>query len=488
MRRMPLWVAAGLLFCWPAVALAAPSTAADSAYGDYRIPAHRWWQWSAGVSGSFNHQDQSISPDRFYRTGTFRGQLSTLASGGSDSDPLFQTWTFQARVDGDRRHEDRSEADLFGEIAGESSSRFLTESVILDYGVRAYPWRFPLALAASTTQRLAFSQFFSSSDFQRTTPVTLEKSLSSTARGNWSYIADLSIGTGVGRVRDATPVHEAQVLEERLLETGTLSRPLTRSARERLAVLFTTRGRFVFAHSRPDKYFWEEIERVLSEDGALANGALTLYDAHRILEPVTIRGRVLRAAGFFVGPSVVLTSRQEHSGEEFSGSLAVYQADTLFFASGGESRTDSYAREDVIQTALVAEYHHPAGTRWQYDAAHATRLGESGVPMNSFTNGSVTWFVTDRWFATGFLGHSIEWSGHGTERGVEQWQVQVGAELNYFLEDAWAITLRAREAQAHQDLGFFRFGDYSIGISHVISGLFEAPGVVNAMRPIPGGR
>ncbi len=487
MSRMRPLLAAALLLLLAAPA-AAGESAADSAYRDYRIPDHRWWQWVAGVSGSASHSDQSVSPDQHYRSGVFRGQLATAVSGGHETDPLDQSWAADLRFTGDRRHDEQFRLEPGGEVTGEFSDRVVLEGFTAGYSLRAYPWSFPLALSAGTSQRFDFQQAFTSSDFLRRSPAVVEQSLSSSSFGAWNYTAAVDLGTGVGRVRDATPVYQARVLEDRLLETGSLARPLTRPARDRLAALFATEGRFVFAHGRPDKYFWGEIERVLAEDSALANGSIDLYDAHRILEPETIKGRVLRSAGWFVGPSVFLLSQQQHRIQESALSSSVYVADTLLFSSGFGFTFSDYARQDRIQTAIVAEYHHPAGHRWQYDAGHFTRIGESGVPMFSNTNASVMWIVSDRWLATGFLGHALEWNGHGTERGVERWNVVAGMDVSYFLEDSWAFTVTARETQAHDPDAFRRNGDFAFSITRVISGLFDAPGLVSAMRPTPGGR
>ena len=487
MSRMRPLLAAALLLLLVAPAGAGES-AADSAYREYRIPEHSWWQWVARVSGSADHSDQSAFPGQSYRSGSFRGQLSTSATGGRETDPLVQSWSADVRFNGARRHSEQLRVDPGGEVTGEFTDGDLSEGLGAAYSLRAYPWSFPLALAAGTSQRFDFQQGSASTDFTWRDPVSVAHNLNSVSTGAWNYRAQLNLGLGVGRVRDATPVYEAQVLEDRLLETGALSRPLSRPARERLAALFATEGRFVFAHGRPDKYFWGEIGRVLAEDSALASGSVDLYDAHRILEPVTMRGSVLRPAGWFVGPAVYLESSQFHRVSEFAQSQSVYVADTLLFSSGSGYTTTDYSRQDVIQTALVAEYHHPAGHRWQYDASHTTWIGESGVPMFANTNASVLWIVSDRWFVDGFLGHALEWTGHGTDRAVERWDVIAGVDLSYFVEDSWAFTVTARELQSHNPDSFQRRGTFAFSITRVISGLFDAPGLVSTMRPTPGGR
>lgn len=472
----------------PLPALAA-SDAADSAYWDYRIPKHRWSQWTAGISGNAQHFDRSGPGDQTLRSGTFNGQVRTTASGGYDSDPLFQSWLLDALVHGTRRHSEQFWTLPSETVTNDQSDRELDQRFQLDYLVRAYPWAFPLGLTAGTFHRLDLGQRFFSTEFERTTaPDLRQRELTSSSSGIWTYVGDLALGAGLGRVRDVTPVYEAQVLAERLLDSGALARPLSRAAIERLAALFTVQSEVSYAHGRPSKYFWEEVERVLVEDGALVTGAMTLYDAHRVLEPLTIRGRILRAAGWFVGPLVRLNMLQRHTRNEFSGSQEYYQADTLLFSSELSDEFSDYRREDRISTGVTLEYHHPAGPNWQYDVQQLTQIGESGERLLSYSNASAMWVVTDRWLATARINHTIFWEGEGFERAPGTWFLQYGADLSYFLEDRWAITLTAVESQGRSSFGFDRQGSYSLGLNYVISGLFDAPGLTATMRPIPGGR
>src|SRR5205823_173566 len=80
--------------------------------------------------------------------------------------------------------------------------------------------------------------------------------------------ADVSLGHG--RVRDATGVQLARLLEARLLEAGAIRAPLSRAAKERIAALYYLRPSLSVAHERPDRFFWREVGRVLREVGAEA--------------------------------------------------------------------------------------------------------------------------------------------------------------------------------------------------------------------------
>lgn len=482
-------LAAALLFAssLPFPALAA-SDAADSAYWDYRIPAHHWHQWTASLSGNANQGDYTASENALGQSGQFQGQARSVLSGGHDSDPLFQSWGMDLSYFGRRSHTEISRSLPNDYARSENTSRDVAERIIGSYAVRAYPWAFPWGFTASTQQRLEWTQALTSVEDERAFPGIRQVFLNSTETGRWLWNGSASLGTGLGRVRDVTPVYEAQVLEDRLIGSGALTRPLSRSARERLAALFTVQSDVSFAHGRPNKYFWEELERVLIEDGALERGSLTLFEAHRILEPSTIRGRIFRSAGWFVGPAVSLSEAQFSSSTDSRSLNQLYQDDTLSSALESSYEFDQFRRDDFVSTRLTAEFHHPAGPNWQFDIRQDTAIGESGEDLFSAASASAIWVVSDRWLATALFHHEMMWEGDGLERAPGVWRVDYGADLSYFLEDRWAITLSGVESQYHYDQGHSRQGNYSLGVSYVFSGLFEAPGLTAAMRPIPGGR
>ena len=98
------------------------------------------------------------------------------------------------------------------------------------------------------------------------------------------------------------------------------------------------------------------------------------------------------------------------------------------------------------------------------------------------------WVVADRWLATARIQHNALWRREVFESPPQYWTIQYGADLSYFLEDRWALTASGIEYQNHNEFAHNRQGSYSLGVSDVFSGLFEAPGITAAMHPIPGGR
>ncbi len=404
---------------------------------------------------------------------------------GYDSDRLFHAWTLAANASGDRgwsRHD-------FALPPVSSRSDITTEGVREYIGLsgwlRAYPWRTPIALTASTNHFLDMRQTFVATDGVAISPPLEDRSSESYARGERVYSGQVALGTGVGRVRDATPVHQVQVLEARLTGTGALTRPLSADARQKLAALFSTQSDVGFAHKRPEKHFWRELERVLREDGALSPGSLDAYDLFRLLEPISTPSVVLRQTGWFVGPTLLLYTRRGRSSEKDATSRSVLDGGTVVFTSGSSRSTTVDDRIDLVFTGLVAELHRPLDPRWQVDAWTSAFLSEAGEFLSVSSTASAGFIVSDRWLASLRLGHFVFAPGHGLERNVRDWDVSLTGELSYFLEDAWALRLAVLEEQRHSTFSFMRDGGLTLGITYVISGLFEAPGLVGAMHPTP---
>jgi hypothetical protein len=480
-RLVPLFLA---LLAIPRFASAAGSEA-DSSYRSYRIPDHRWSQSIADLSGAMSHRDQSTPFGSQSRSGLLRGNVRARASWGYDSEASSLAWDLSAEASGDRAHDETRVADAFQQASGDNSGKSLDESFFASASWRRYPWSAPVGLTLSTFHRYSLSQRFSSGEGTRVLSGQTERTLASSALGSWNYQGTLGAGVGLGRVRDATPVYQAQVLEDRLRRTGALDRPLSSGARHRLAALLATRAGVAYAHERPDKYFWEALEQVLREDGALERGSLDAYSAHRVLEPVTPKGFATRRIGWFVGPAVVVTTARAHWSDEQASSFTILVGGMPTFTSEFRSDSERHDRQDLVSTALVAELHRPLGLRWQAGASHTTQVGESGSFVAASTLLSASYLVSDRWVGSVSASHSALARGWGSARRVETWAVQVSAGLSYFLEDSWALSLSASEAQRHGP-SFYRSGGLSFGITRLFSGAFELPGIT-AMRLSPPG-
>jgi hypothetical protein len=292
-----------------------------------------------------------------------------------------------------------------------------------------------------------------------------------------------------GRVRDATPVYQVQVLEQRLLETGTIQRELSRTARERLASLYTTEKEFAFAHSRPSKYFWRELELLLTDDGVLSERGLDAWAVQRLLEPLTIRGAVSRARGFSIGPQVLLSQLQQHSSFANASTTTIFVADTLYSTFESTTpRTEVNEVDNTIFSGLAVDWHQPFGPRWQVDAFSSGLLSESGHVFQLASAFQGVWLIADRWYAQAFVAHDLQAPGSGWDRSPETWDVRYGATLSYFLEDRWTLDLAADQRQLHEPTRYVRDEVFSLGVSYRFSGFLSAPGLFEPMRLTPPGR
>ena len=475
-RRASLLVA---LIC-----LSSSRAFADDPYADYRIPDHHWLSWTASVNGSGSHQ-RGQGVFGLANNGGFSGQGGSGFSAGYDSDAHQLRYNLVLSLSGSRGYASQQQLQPPSTLDQLRRDRNSTENVSGSMFAGVFPWRAPLGFSASLTPALSLNQSWSSTSGSVSTPPRLSRNASSFVVGRYSAQVNLAVGAGFGRVRDATPIYQAQLLERRLRETGVLSGELSAAARERLASLYTLESSVAFAHERPTKYFWRELERLLREDGALGDGGLDAYSVQRLLEPLAFVGSAARPRGFSVGPQVVLSTQRFHSSQGSEVSQAFYQDDTLVASFDTRSpRRRANDRSDFVFTGFAAEFHRPVGMRWQTDAFTRALLSESGERLNVATGASVSWFIADRWYATTSVGHSAFAPGHGTERRVSSWSFVYAASVDYFLEDAWSLRLATELRQSH-DSAYSRSESYFIGISRRLAGLLTAPGLFEPMRLTP---
>jgi len=325
-----------------------PSIAsADDPYAEYRIPDHRWLSWSAWLTAegyrTLNHSSYSEEIDR-----QGYGHVFTSLYGGFDSDRNSRAYGLALSASGELQTYDQSapyygdtyEAHQRNEHANEYASAF--------YALSRFPWQAPLGFSLSTNAAISPAQRWSSQSQSRTSPPGAfypgfkDQRLANSTYGSYDANASLLASVDWGRVRDATPVYQVQVLEQRLHETGAIQGKLSSSARERLAALYTVESDVSFAHQRPTKYFWRELERLLTDDGVLGPGGLDAYTVQRLLEPITLEKAFARTRGYSFGPLVILGKRWRHESYKSEYQDLRFLADTLY-----SSYTDSIPRTKV---------------------------------------------------------------------------------------------------------------------------------------------
>lgn len=90
----------------------------------------------------------------------------------------------------------------------------------------------------------------------------------------------LSIGLGWGKIRNVTSVVSAIRFQERLKQLSLLNHDLDEKSIEDLANQFYRQGFYSSVHVRPDKYFWDDIDKTLSGDSVSLAGLNQYADSY----------------------------------------------------------------------------------------------------------------------------------------------------------------------------------------------------------------
>ena len=223
------------------VAAALPALAADS-YAEYRIPEHYWRSWTANFNGSGNHEVSDLSTAGESRRGTLDGAVGTLFNGGFDSDSRSSAYFVSLVATGERVHSTEKHSDPFTSFDYTDRDRSAKEQLRASYSLTRYPWRAPLGLSLGTSDEATLSQSWVSTAHVVANPAAELHTTTNVEQGQSSTLLTLSAGVSWGRVRDATPVYQAAVLEQRLLEAGTIEHALSQAGRAGLASLRSRDG------------------------------------------------------------------------------------------------------------------------------------------------------------------------------------------------------------------------------------------------------
>ncbi|MEQ1833187.1 MAG: hypothetical protein ABL977_09030 [Candidatus Eisenbacteria bacterium] len=342
----------------------------------------------------------------------------------------------------------------------------------------------PLGFSASGTLQSRYGQFWQGRGDRSLTPPTEFRNASDSHTNRTQYLSSASFGPVLGRVRDATPVLDAQILEERLTKAGSLARPLSGDGRQRLAQLMALRGRVRSAHERPERWFWREVERVLQEDGAIGPQGLDAFTVLRLLEEVNPS-----LAPRFVGRSLrvfaTLNASREHVSSAGSNSSTTLDGGTVVNYSTSSNGSDGHARFDLAGVGYLAEYHRPLGGRGQIDASEQMVWFDRPSVLQLGHQLRAFWSVTDRWSLSSQWVAEAQSRDRGGSRKFGDWAFSHRASVQYRLEDAWSLSLSWEDFQAHSMTRFNREDRFSLGASYQFLGRLTAPGIIEPMHLEP---
>jgi len=483
--------------------IALPAAGLASDFSGYRIPPSAWRRYGASFEGDASRAS-SVTTGRSSRDSHWRGSVTGSFSVGRDSDPRRWDITLRGGASGERMAGDTDEYRAFPETGmpvstlastSRSRDRLLREDLQLLAGARFYPW--PAAVGIEGRGSLAgrYSQsWLSDRGVYETSGLGVVRRTEfddSQVRSNYLEEAGIEAGLGYGRVRDASPVFLAVLLEERLTRDRVVIRPISSAARTRLAELFSLRGQFDVVHDLPGKFFWGEVERLLREDGALGEGGLDGYSAMHADEGLVVaRSGFVRNAGWFAGP--VLSASHRHELVRIDDAISARSVENgvpqpeLFSRSGMRA----VSSEEALWAGGRVEWHVPLDTRTQLDFAEEALVEFAGTDEGLSVSGVIQAqrLVGERWLATGSARHSRSIQG---ERPVyAYWSTAVSAGVSYFLEDLARLDLGLDHFQLGSEQGLpvsyrQRRNDLRLrlGVSVTRGGL-ESPALFAPLRPL----
>lgn len=466
-----------------ALALTAVAARAQSEFAGYRIPDHRWSTWSGNLSASGQRTKFDQPVDARFSDGRLDVQARTSLTWGGDADRSQYALSLAPSFFGTRTSAERH---IGAPVRDEGTTRFREAIEALDVFTSGaiYPARLPLGLSGSALFRGQFDQrWLSQSGIVRFPPAE-SRSVSDENGHSYQYLSSVSMGPIVGRVRNATPVLDARILEDRLARAGSLARPLSEDGRSKLAALLAMRGRLGNAHARPERYFWREVESLLRADGALGEQGLDAYSVLRVLEGVS-PGDAQRFVGSSFQVFVTPVARRDHRNAAGRTTNSLYDHDTLVVQGRSEFSSADHARLDALTVGWLAEYHRPIGLRWQVDATQQLSWNDARDVLFVLDRVATTWGISDRWRASSNWTHSVFSRDRSGSRKVGSWVLNHLAEVQYQLEDAWSLGASWTHAQEHGKQTFRRSDSFSLGVSYQFSGHFVAPGLVEPMQLTP---
>jgi hypothetical protein len=465
------------------VAIAATRAHADD-FAEFRIPDNHALRWTGSLLGNSGWRLEAAGGTH----GDDSGQGASTASQFNRIDDS-ERWRSVASVfftvSSGRTKYDFG-APQYG-IADVMEERSVREYVRASWAGQVYPHGGPIHLDA------AFDGTNDDSQYWRDEQVGLSGPAS---RSEWAYLHDVaaSLGAGMGRVRNATGIYEARVLESRLAASGALTRPLSATAREQLATLLYARNDIAVAHDRPARRVWGRIAEILRTDGVIAD-SLQAGDWFRLAEPLLETGRTsLDAALVPVSPLVrergwsVSALIQEHT-RQVIGRVSVPAASPPPPATV----TRAVSESDATSAGLVGEYHRPLSLAWQLDAAGSllgdTRPGQHGFSESAHV--AAGWIVADRWLWTSALSQSrtLEQGKH-TSADDDAAELDVGSKVDYFVDDRLDATFgfeqRYERALSRTFIGFgpgphARAGFVTFTLTYRFAGFASIP----ALEPLP---
>ncbi len=444
-------------------------------FRDFRVPTHRVRNAAASFYGWYRHD--KMGSDGSYPGGVNENLDLTGRLAGvwlHDSDARRLRIFGAGDLSGDRSESEQVDAAFQDRNRNRRVREFIQASA--DY--RLYPWSHAFGLAGTASGSAFFLQSWYTEKYRN--PVyTMNRD---TERWQYEYRARGDVQVGYGRVRDASGVFEARLMEQRLRETGMINGSLPAETLRKLAELHYRRSDYKLLHERPSRAYWKDVETILQESGSLGVEGLDAYNLYRLAEGLgaTAYNSFIRERGYFVGPALraehahFLTRYDESRHEVLRSDSGTVIYDTTFHTADPH---DQWGDQALL--GVKSELHLPWGLRWQLDweSSALFSLNDTVDGFSVETDASLRYVLADRWStALAFeQTRTISQSGYG---GVsDQWNVWAGASLRYFIEDRLSAAYSIWHQQQDQVSSPFQRSTYmSLGLTYGLPSLAGSGG------------
>jgi hypothetical protein len=471
-----------------------------SEFSDFRIPENRWYSIGASaqlIGGTFRDQSAFFSE----RSSSADGHFGFGAVWALDADDRVYTLRAAGVVGAGSRSRDRSEdlsaffpPGFAGRNVEESDDDLRSDAWFAQIEARQYPFAVPLAFGIGGQAQIGNQhqdeEVFASHVFGDAGSVSETRLDRESNALHYEHFLTGFASIGWGRVRNATGVFEALLLERRLRHDGAITRALSAQARGRIAALYYLRPRFGVAHDRPDRFFWREVERVLRDDGALEGDALSAFDLFRVAEGyIAPAAATSRFTGLYLGGIVQIVGARLFDRATVRARNRIFLDDTLTsdFTVEESIRTGG-ARED-IRVGGEARLELPLSERWQVSAAGSlvTPPRDFGESIFGSSEASATCFVADRWGVSGRAAYRRIIREPSSIGRVAEWGTAYGGEVQFYAEDR--LTLRLGIQAGEQSIRYAQFRDYSRALGFYFDvgygfGGLRAPGLIEPVRSL----
>ena len=502
---LPLLAAASLA----CAALACAATASADDFGDFRIPVNHALQWTGSTDGNvyWSHGDGVSGHGA---QGSEHLGLGTSFYRLDDADTRTSSLSLSLSLGGNRAHAINGyghAASGSGWLDNQELDASVVGNVNAAWTVRLYPGGSRFYVGGSVTARTVDTRSWTSArgleGYADAGGYTAERLHSDT---QWQHDHLLSCGgaLGVGRVRNATGVYEARLLEERLRAAGALTRALGTAARAQLVAFMVTRGNLASVRDRPAPQAWDVIERILRADGALRDSLLGAGAVARATEPFAARisyttdrtllpaSPILRMRGASAGVVVQEITRLRSSRSETASTVRTDTEGAPLVTFEDRSSTRDAWYDDVTQAGFEGEAHRPLGLRWQLDGVASVmvpvRPHQRGYTLSSQARAS--WLAADRWLVSAAVYEYRVFTASNGDAAAGSWDTRTDATTEYFVTDHVDATLHFSQDFTRQDgspsgvPGSWtrgRSGSLAFGVTYRFAGFVDVP----ALAPFP---